>query len=238
MTNPNPNARPATVVLVHGAWHGPWCWERVTSLLTERGVPFVLVDRGVGSPRQVSSDPWVDRERVQAAVRAVDGPVVLLGHSQGGIGITFGGVAPNVKRLVYLTAHAPGIDMPEGVVLRSPALVAGGIDTPEGRVFDAATVGAVFYGDCSPEDVAWAVSRLDPQQILPPGPLPEERAWQVVPSTYVVCTEDAALLAAGQRVYASHMTEVVEWPTSHSPFLSQPVLVADLLERLAREHCD
>ena len=70
MTNPTSNGRPATVVLVHGAWHGPWCWERVTALLKERDVPFALVDRGVGSPRQVSSDPWVDRERVQAAGRA------------------------------------------------------------------------------------------------------------------------------------------------------------------------
>ena len=229
---------PATVVLVHGAWHGPWCWDRVTPLLTAAAVPFVLVDRGVGSPRRVSSDPWIDRERVRAAVEGVDGPVVLLGHSQGGIGITFGGTAPNVKRLVYLTAHAPGIDMPEGVVLRSPALVAGGIDTPEGRLFDPKTVVSVFYGDLTPEDAAWAVSRLDPQQILPPGPLPEERAWQVVPSTYVVCTEDGALLAAGQRVYASHMTEVIEWPTSHSPFVSRPDLVADLLVRLANEAGD
>ena len=116
----------------------------------------------------------------------------MLGHSQGGIGITFGGIAPNVKRLVYLTAHAPGIDMPEGVVLRSPALVAGSIDTPEGRLFDPATVTSVFYGDLTPEDAAWAVSRLDPQQLAVAGPLPEEeRAWQVVPSTYVVCTEEA-----------------------------------------------
>ncbi len=235
MTSSN-TASPATVVLVHGAWHGPWCWDRVTPLLEARGIPVVLVDRGVGSPRQVSSDPWIDRERVQAAVNAVAGPVVLLGHSQGGIGITYGGIAPNVKRLVYLTAHAPGIDMPDGVVLRSPALVAGGIDTPEGRLFDPATVASVFYGDCSPEDVAWAVSRLDPQQLPVQGPLPEERAWQVIPSTYVVCTEDGALLAAGQRIYASHMTEVIEWPTSHSPFLSQPAMLADLLERLAQQH--
>ena len=58
-----------TFVLVHGAWHGPWCWERVTALLQARGIPFALVDRGVGTPRQVSSDPWIDRERVQAAVK-------------------------------------------------------------------------------------------------------------------------------------------------------------------------
>ena len=236
-------AAAATAVLVHGAWHGPWCWERVTPLLAARGIPFVLVDRGVGSPRQVSSDPRIDRERVQAAVRSVQGPVVLLGHSQGGIGITYGGIAPNVRRLVYLTAHAPGIDMPPGVVLRSPALVAGGIDTPRGRLFDPQTAPAVFYGDCTPQDVAWALARLDPQQLPVAGAPPTERAWQVVPSTYVVCTEDGALLAAGQRAYAAGMSvvpgsEVVGWPTSHSPFLSRPDLVADLLERLARQHAE
>ena len=103
-TPPTPLAplTPATVVLVHGAWHGNWCWERVTPLLDARGIRFVLVDRGIGEPRVVSSDLWIDRARVQEAVRAVDGPVVLLGHSQGGLAITYGGMAPNVRRLVYL----------------------------------------------------------------------------------------------------------------------------------------
>jgi len=51
----NSTSKPATVVLVHGAWHGPWCWERVTALLKERDIPFVLVDRGVGSTASVCS---------------------------------------------------------------------------------------------------------------------------------------------------------------------------------------
>ena len=59
-------------------------------------------------------------------------------------------------------------------------------------------------------------------------------AWHDVPSTYVVCTEDRAVGVGLQRVLAQRCTRSIEWPTSHSPFLSRPELVADLLIDLAR----
>jgi hypothetical protein len=58
-------------------------------------------------------------------------------------------------------------------------------------------------------------------------------AWQRLPSTYVVCTEDQAVAPALQRALATRCTRTIEWPTSHSPFLSRPELVADLLTELA-----
>jgi hypothetical protein len=73
-------AEPATVVLVHGAFHGPWCWEKVTSLLQAGDVPTSLADPGVGEPRQVSSDPWLDQQRVCEVVNEVARPVVMVGH--------------------------------------------------------------------------------------------------------------------------------------------------------------
>ena len=92
----------------------------------------------------------------------------------------------------------------------------------------------LFYGDCKSEDVQWAVSQLVPQA---PGRAGQARihrvAWRDIPSTYIVCNRDQALSPDLQRRCASQAGEVVEWETSHSPFLSRPDLVADLLEELA-----
>ena len=108
-------AAPATVVLVHGAWHGPWCFNKVVAGLEERGVPVVNVERRrlhepSGELRGVTNSDE-NEQIVRAALAEVAGPVVLLGHSFGGVAIT---TAPlgnkNVKHLVYLTAIMPDTD--------------------------------------------------------------------------------------------------------------------------------
>ncbi len=230
---------PATVVLVHGAFHGPWCWEKVTSLLQARDVPTALVDRGVGEPRQVSSDPWLDQERVREVVNEVARPVVLVGHSQGGVGITYGGAGNHfVRHLVYLTAVVPGVDLGETQV--GTELVVSGIRaTRTGTIFDPGLAEEVLFNDCDPEDVAWALARLDPQAPAPLGAEPPAAlAWREKPSTYVVCTDDNTHSLEAQRVFAAQATSVAEWPTSHSPFVSRPGLVADLLADLAERYAE
>jgi pimeloyl-ACP methyl ester carboxylesterase len=232
-------AGPATVVLVHGAFHGPWCWEKVTSLLQARDVPTALVDRGVGEPRQVSSDPWLDQERVREVVNEVARPVVLVGHSQGGVGVTYGGADNHfVRHLVYLTAVMPGVDLGETQV-GTELVVSGMRPTETGTIFDPGLAEEVFFNDCDPEDVAWALARLDPQAPAPRGAEPPAAlAWREKPSTYVVCTDDHTHNLEAQRVFAAHATYVAEWPTSHSPFVSRPGLVADLLADLAEQYAE
>ena len=155
-------AGPATVVLVHGAFHGPWCWEKVTSLLQARDVPTALVDRGVGEPRQVSSDPWLDQERVREVVNEVARPVVLVGHSQGGVGVTYGGADNHfVRHLVYLTAVMPGVDLGETQV-GTELVVSGVRPTETGAIFDPGLAEEVFFNDCDPGDVAWSRLRRSP----------------------------------------------------------------------------
>jgi len=232
-------ADPATVVLVHGAFHGPWCWEKVTSLLHARDVPTALVDRGVGEPRQVSSDLWIDYERVREVAIDVARPIVLVGHSQGGIGITYGAAGVDfVRHLVYLTALMPGVDLGE-TKLTSELVVKGMRPTETGTTFDPELAEEVFYNDCEPEDVTWALARLDP---LAPAPQdvepPKGLAWVDKPSTYVVCTDDHAVTVEAQRIYAERATHVVEWPSSHSPFISMPEAVADLLTNLAEQYAE
>ncbi len=83
----------------------------------------------------------------------------------------------------------------------------------------------------------WAISQLLPEA---PGDTRQlsnsEVAWHSIPSSYVICARDRAIDPGLQRRYATQATEVAEWDTSHSPFLSRPDLVVHLLERLARQY--
>jgi pimeloyl-ACP methyl ester carboxylesterase len=226
----------ATVVLVHGAWHGAWCWDSVTERLDSARVPSVAVDNpSVAHPPSTMHD---DADHLRRTLDEIDGPVVLLGHSYGGSVITDAGTHDAVRHLVYLTAFA--LDKGE-----TPAQ--NGLTGGEGSALDGAlqfeddmvTVDpdlavVAFYHDC-PEAVARdAVQRLRPQSTASLLAAPRAIAWRERPSTYVVCTEDRGLPPALQRSCAARIGSVVEMPTSHSPFLSRPDLVADLLIGLSR----
>ena len=114
---------PATVVLIHGAWHGPWCFDKVVAGLEARGVPVVAVERrrmheASGQLRGVT-DSGENEAIVRAALEQIEGPIVALGHSFGGVSLT---TAPlgndNVKHLVYLTAIMPDTDGSDAGQLR------------------------------------------------------------------------------------------------------------------------
>jgi len=221
-----------TVVLVHGAWHGAWCWERVFPLLDAASVPLVAVDL----PSVAYADATIhdDAAYVRGALDAVNGEVVLVGHSYGGGVITEAGVHPNVAHLVYLSAFVldvgesaqentlEGGDGPSDLL---PAIAFGDsvlTIKPEGAV-------AAFYHDCTPDDAQAAIERLRPESLAALAGKVEAAAWREKPATYVVCTDDRALPVALQRSNAARVATSIDWPTSHSPFFSRPELVADLL---------
>ena len=93
-----------------------------------------------------------------------------------------------------------------------------------------------FYHQCSDEDYERALTLLVRDEAAIPFDAPEDTAWNKITTTYVVCTEDRALLAEGQRTLARRADRVVEWSTDHSPFFSAPQLMVDLLDSLAREY--
>jgi pimeloyl-ACP methyl ester carboxylesterase len=239
---------PATIVLVHGAWHGAWCWDRVVAGLTARGIDAIAVDLpGHGASRQPLGDLHGDAAAVGGVLDALDGPAVVCGNSYGGAVISEGAAGhPNVRHLVYLAAlmpeagescatsiPAPPNDVAVSVTELGPAMqfsddgVTVDVDPVLGR--------GVFYADCTDVDVDWAVARLGPHPAIAlQQPIPVA-AWRTVPSTYVVCADDRAIAPWIQRALAARATHSVEWPTSHSPFLSQPDLVVDLLAGLAAD---
>jgi len=230
----------ATVVLVHGAWHGAWCWDRVVERLETLGIPTVALDLpGHGADPQPLTDLHGHGDAVRIAIDAIDTPVVLVGHSYGGAAITDAGIHDCVRHLVYLTAFC--LDTHESIIENDQADGEHAELADAIRFLDDATITVdperaadIFYADCDPTNAAAFVAALVPESTAGFGQTPRSVAWRDRPSTYVVCTEDRALAPRVQRKFARRCTATVEWPTSHSPFVSRPELVTDLLASIVR----
>ena len=230
---------PATAVLVHGAWHGPWCFDKVVEGLEARGVPSLCVDRRRGDPLVGADDSDENERMVREQMAGIEGPIVLLGHSFGGVAITTAALDDErVKHLVYLAAVMPDAEggMPASLV--SPDTVGAIVPHEDGTsTVREDLIQPLFYHQCSDENVDRAKSLLVPDDMhgTAPPPRPRALAYERIPTTYVVCTEDRCLTPEGQREQARRATRVAEWPTDHSPFFSRPELMIDLLDSLARE---
>jgi pimeloyl-ACP methyl ester carboxylesterase len=224
-----------TVVFVHGAWHGAWCWERVVPRLDAAGVPSVAVDLPSVSSRDAGLRD--DAECVRDALDVLPDDAVLVGHSYGGSVVTESGTHARVAHLVYLTAFAlevgesPGVNElsgGEGNALDAAIRVGDGVLT-----LDRDLVIPALFNDCEPDIARHAVDRLRPQSLKALRDTVSVAAWREKPSTYVVCTDDRGLTPALQRSNAARIGNSIDWPTSHSPFLSRPELVADLLVEIS-----
>ena len=238
---------PATIVLVHGAWHGAWCWERVVSDLEADGLEVVAVDLpGHGDDPGPLGDLHDDAARVTAVLDEVGRDAVLVGHSYGGAVITEAGVHPRVRHLVYLCAFALELDEscaeaasddPETRQLSHtgrPNVADGFVFGDDTITLEPTIAARCLYNDCDPRTIEWALARLGPQPVVTLGQSPTATAWHQVESTYVVCTDDQIVHPGLQAILARRCSHQVEWATSHSPFLSQPALVAGLLGDIAR----
>jgi pimeloyl-ACP methyl ester carboxylesterase len=222
----------STFLLVHGSWHGAWCWERVAPLLEVEGHRVVAIDlpgHGADTTPFFRIGLGSYARRIEDAARELPEPPVLVGHSMGGAAITSAASrAPELYRaLVYLCAFVP---LPGDSVVRLaqedlesqvPASIRRRVLSVRMRPGAAEPL---FYGACSPEDAAGAAARLRPDPALPlfqklgPGrPI-------TAPRFYVACARDRALTIERQRAMASRagIERVVSLDTDHSPFYSTP----------------
>ena len=224
----------ATVVLVHGAWHGPWCWQFLSPYLQAQALAVQLVALpSVGSA--VPAGLAQDADHLSAVLSRIAGPVVLCGHSYGGMVMSAAATAGvDIRHLVYVCAYLTEA----GESVESSLLKAGERRPghwirrlPDGRTrVDADRAAALFYNDCPEFTQSWAVAQLRPQwgQALsdPAGPA----LWHRHASTYVVCSEDRVLAPRIQRdIYSARAQQVVTLASGHSPFLSQPQQLAQVL---------
>jgi pimeloyl-ACP methyl ester carboxylesterase len=226
---------PKTVVLVHGAWHGAWCWDLVSRRLDAHGITNVAVDNP--SVAQAPADLAADGDNLARVLDAVDGPVLLVGHSYGGAVITDAGVHPKVERLLYVTAFA--LDDGESVEVSN---LSGGNDVqlserlrPGNAVIDVDRDRArqLLFHDCDAAVAADAVAKLRPMSAAAIEGVPRRIAWREKPATYVVCMDDRLLPVALQQSNAKRIGIPIEMRTGHSPFLARPDDLAAVIVELS-----
>ena len=234
-------------VLVHGAWHGAWCWYRVVPELERAGHKVSAIDLpGMGDDPTPAGGVTLDdyAARIAQAVDAAGAPVILVGHSMGGMSITAAAeLRPEKLRwLVYLAAFLPKDG--ESLLMmeeRNPDPRVPPHIQPDKQNFiariDLNQVAGLFYHDCPPEDVALAKSRIRPQSFLPlTAPVRATAArFGKVRRAYFECTQDRAIVPAFQRaMYESSPCErIVKIDAGHSPFFSKPKELARELSALA-----
>ncbi len=233
----------ATFALVHGAWHSAWCWEALTPYLTGAGHDVIAPDLP-SDDGSADFDAYADV--VCTALRGRD-DVVVVGHSLAGATAALIPDRHSVRRLVYLCAAVP-----EGGVglfdqwQAQPDMVCSdfadgwlqGLGDPDEQLrtewVDFDFVRRVFYADCDEATVAAAIDHLRPQSGYPwtvPCSLTEHPS---VDCTTVVCSEDRIVNPDWSKRKAREIgADVVELPGSHSPFLSRPSVVADVLLGIA-----
>lgn len=249
-----PTSTKPTIVMVEGAWHWAGCFIKVSNLLTQRGYPTVLQDLKSHGYSPASHDQVPDMadyvSPLSALLEALPSPVVLLGHSMGGVAITYAGelYASKIRKLIYLTAYMTPAGKSANDYIFSQAymndpsaaevfqILAASADG-KGVTLDKSKpelVKAAFYGDCSDRDVAIAVANTTrTTSNVPYGYVPSTTAarYGAVPRVYIECTADRAIPIAVQRRMQADVpgATVMTLDTSHSPFFSQPEQLADLI---------
>ncbi len=235
----------ATFVLIHGSWHGGWCFDEVAAILRAMGHEVSAPDLpGMGGDAAtlaaVTLQGWADFA-ADLCRSAAQSPVILAGHSRGGLVVSqTAETAPDaIDALVYICAMMlpSGMSRAEfkSMEAANPAFDAliTPVDGGHGTRISGANPGAVFAQLSPPEKVAAAMARLVDE---PHGPrstplrLSAER-WGSLPRTYVECTNDLTIPIESQRLMQSMSpgANVVTLDADHSPYLSRPTELAEAL---------
>ena len=234
-------------LLVHGSWHGAWCWEKLVPILDGAGHAVLAIDLpGHGDDETPPSEVTLASygEAVCRGARCLPPPVLAVGHSMGGGAISQAAEScpDRFAALIYLCAFLPrdGLSVVEMFDAPARAALERAVDNDETngctRIRDG-MAREIFYGDCGEEDAARAEARLGPDPTAPvttPIRLSETRYGRI-PRAYVECTRDRILPLENQRAMVARAgcNETVTLATGHSPFLSAPAELSEHLTALA-----
>jgi pimeloyl-ACP methyl ester carboxylesterase len=232
MTEPE-GSKASNIVLVHGGFVDGSGWEGVYQILTRKGYKVSIVQ----NPTVSLADDVAATKRV---IAAQDGPVVLVGHSYGGVVITEAGNEPKVTRLVYIAAFAPDAGESVSALIKNPppgASVPPILPPQDGYLFlDKAKFHDSFAGDVDAERAAFMADSQVPWGLEALGGAVGEPAWKSKPSWYLVASDDKMIPPPAQRFMAGRAgSTVVEVAGSHAIYVSQPRAVAELIESAASE---
>lgn len=227
----SPRALKAAVVLVHGAFADGSGWAKVIPILERDGYYVIAVQ----NPLQATPDDIANTKRV---INDQMLPVILVGHSYGGVVITGAGANnPKVKALVYVAAFAPDAGEAIGPLLEKYPSKIGGALRPDSAGFlyiDRAQFHDVFCADLTVDDARIMAATQKPIAGAAFKATLQSAAWKTVPTWYMVAQDDQAINPELERAFAKRMNaKTVEVKASHVPFLSQPEAVANLIEQAA-----
>jgi pimeloyl-ACP methyl ester carboxylesterase len=221
-----------TVVLVHGGFVDGSGWEDVYKILKKDGYNVSVVQ----NPTLSLADDVAVTKRI---VAAQTGPVILVGHSYGGVVITEAGNDPNVAGLVYIAAFAPDKGESVATLIKDPvpgAPVPPILPPQDGFLsLDRAKFAASFAADVNKEKAEFMANSQVPWGMEALNGTVSDPAWRNKPSWYLIATEDKMIPPPAQQFMSKRAgSTVVEVKGSHAVYVSKPEAVATLIEKAAR----
>ena len=226
------------IALVHGNFHGAWCWDLLRPELERLGHRVFAMDLPISDPSCGAA------EYAQVVDDAIppDSVPLLVGHSMGGLVVPLVAARRPVRRLVFLAAFLPVPGMSaneqrsaEPIDGRVPLTTAEWTDLGDNVwMVGPNTAGELFYHDVPPEVARWATERLRAQAY---GVLDEKSpltAWPAVESRSIVCRDDRAINPLWVRTVARDRlnTRAIGIDGGHSPFLTRPAELAAILDSM------
>jgi pimeloyl-ACP methyl ester carboxylesterase len=225
--------------LVHGSYHGAWCWDFLTPELERLGHRVVAVNLPISDPSLGAADY---AKTVEAALDPASEPL-LVGHSMAGLVVPIVAARRPIRRLVFLAAFlpAPGRSAneqraTEAIDGRVPPRTAEWSDLGDDVwMVGPNTATELFFHDAPAAVARWATKRLRPQAYRIFTETTPLTAWPDVESRTIVCRDDRALNPDWVRTASRERLGVnaIELGGGHSPSLTRPAELAQLLNSLA-----
>ena len=221
----------AAVVLVHGGFADGSGWAEVYKILKKDGFEVTVVQNPTTS---LAADVAVTK----LALASQTLPVILVGHSYGGVVITEAGNDPKVAALVYIAAFAPDKGESVNALIKDPppgAPVPPILPPQDGYLFlDKSKFAASFAADVSAEDADFMANSQVPWGVEALTGTVTEPAWRNKPSWYLVATDDKMIPPPAQQAMSKRAgAKVVEVSGSHAIYVSNPEAVAALIKTAA-----
>jgi pimeloyl-ACP methyl ester carboxylesterase len=223
---------PVRIVLVHGGFVDGSGWAGVYKLLKKEGHDVVVVQ----NPTLSLADDVAVTKR---AFSAEGGPVLLVGHSYGGVVVTEAGNDPRVAGVVYIAAFAPDRGESVSSLIKDPppgAPVPPILPPQEGFLFlDSARFATSFAADVDADTTAFMAASQVPWGVEALAGAVTEPAWKTKPSWYLVATDDEMIPPPAQRAMSQRAgSTVTEVAGSHAVYVSKPRTVAAFIDGAAK----
>jgi len=228
-----------TLVLVHGAWHGGWAWDRLAAEPALSGLRIDAVDLPGRDRGDVPSA--ADQHDLRAHVawlrrhlERIEGPIVVCAHSYGGavVGEAIAGLA-SVRAAVFVAAFV--LEEGESCSDANPGAGASRLGPEvEGDylVVESDVAAQLFYQDADPASASAAAARVTPEHLGTVTAPAGVAGWRGVPTTYVLTERDRALPADAQRRLAARTDAQVSLDSDHSPMLTHPAALAEVIREV------